>query len=134
MTLLLSPQLVCYSAIYEVNQCLALDEPAWAAHAVVRTRERLGNTGDVAVIDALVLAHGGRRDRAARRLEPVLSGEVAVIADLVHRSLDARGVPRYPSPPSPRARTPHCFVRWRWPARCTRSACSGSPPRPWWTC
>lgn len=76
------PQLVAVAAFVEQALALAVGEGQWAMEAGARTRELLGDTAEVAVMHAVMLAHRGRARTARQMLAPVLRGELPLVSVL----------------------------------------------------
>ncbi len=71
-----SPALTALAAPHELRMCLSLGEWHRAEQAVERAEHRLGATGDVAVVQALLASARGRPADARRLLRPVLTGDL----------------------------------------------------------
>jgi LuxR family transcriptional regulator, maltose regulon positive regulatory protein len=71
-----SPALTALAAPHELRMCLSLGEWHRAEQAVERAEHRLGPTGDVAVVQALLASARGRPADARRLLRPVLTGDL----------------------------------------------------------
>jgi LuxR family maltose regulon positive regulatory protein len=76
------PQLVAVAAFVEQALALAVGEGQWAIEAGSRTRGLLGDTAEVAVMHAVILAHRGRSRTARQMLAPVLRGELPTVSVL----------------------------------------------------
>ncbi|MEJ2359602.1 MAG: LuxR C-terminal-related transcriptional regulator [Deinococcales bacterium] len=75
-----SPPLIAIPAEHEVRMCLTLGQWQMAERTVSRAREKLGDTGDVAVMQAQLAHHRGRDSDARRHLQPVLAGDLVPIS------------------------------------------------------
>ena len=71
-----SPALTALAAPHELRMCLSLGEWHRAEQGVERAETRLGASGDVAVLQAMLASARGRPADARRLLRPVLSGEL----------------------------------------------------------
>jgi LuxR family transcriptional regulator, maltose regulon positive regulatory protein len=80
VTSLLEPVWVAFAAGACLRMSLWIGETGWATDAIRRANERLGDTGDVHVLEAKVEIHRGRIASARRSLAPVLTGELSCVA------------------------------------------------------
>jgi LuxR family maltose regulon positive regulatory protein len=76
------PQLVAVAAVAEQSLALAVGEGQWAVEVVERTRRVLGETGEVALLRAVIHAYRGRARAARQALAPILRGELATLSPL----------------------------------------------------
>jgi LuxR family transcriptional regulator, maltose regulon positive regulatory protein len=74
----LSPALTGFAAPIELRMALALGEELWADEVVTRVERILGETGELALVRALVLVHRARAHEARPLLAAIAAGDVPV--------------------------------------------------------